>query len=136
LPVETQVTERGADGQDHPVPREKFYVPASLLQVSVDTTATSARGLASTAIVMFDESPVLKLGPDAAAKGIRSVAWYADATPLRSGWAWGQSYLNGGVAAAEARVGLGTLYLFGPEITFRSQPHGTYKFLFNSIYGR
>jgi len=40
------------------------------------------------------------------------------------------------VAAAEARVGLGTLYLFGPEITFRSQPHGTYKFLFNSIYGR
>ena len=136
LPVETQVTERGADGQDHPVPREKFYVPASLLQVSVDTTATSALGLASTAIAMFDESPVLKLGPDAAAKGIRSVAWYADATPLRSGWAWGQSYLNGGVAAAEARVGLGTLYLFGPEITFRSQPHGTYKFLFNSIYGR
>ena len=24
--------------------------------------------------------------------------------------------------------------LFGPEITFRAQPHGTFKFLFNSIY--
>ncbi len=136
LPVENQLMERGPDGQEHPVPREKFYVPASLLQVSVDTTATSALGLGGTAIVMFDESPILKLGADAAAKGVRSVAWYANATPLRSGWAWGQSYLNGGVAAVEARVGQGTLYLFGPEITFRSQPHGTYKFLFNSIYGR
>ncbi len=26
------------------------------------------------------------------------------------------------------------MFLFGPEITFRSQPHGTFKFLFNSIY--
>jgi hypothetical protein len=24
--------------------------------------------------------------------------------------------------------------MFGPEITFRAQPHGTFKFLFNSIY--
>jgi hypothetical protein len=107
-----------------------------LLEVSVDTTATSALGLGPTAIVMFDESPVLKLGPEAAKQGIRTVAWYANGTPLRSGWAWGQSYLNGGVAAAEASVGAGTLYLYAPEIIFRSQPHGTYKFLFNAIYGR
>jgi len=24
--------------------------------------------------------------------------------------------------------------LFGPEITFRAQSHGTFKFLFNAIY--
>jgi len=24
--------------------------------------------------------------------------------------------------------------LFGPEITFRAQPHGTFKLLFNGIY--
>jgi hypothetical protein len=135
LPVENQLVERAADGQVRPLPREKFYVPASLLEVSIDTTATSALGLSSTAIVMFDESPVLKLGPEAGKQGIRTVAWYANGTPLRSGWAWGQSYLSGGVAAAEARVGAGTLYLYAPEITFRSQPHGTYKFLFNAIYG-
>jgi hypothetical protein len=40
------------------------------------------------------------------------------------------------VAAAEAPVGKGTLYLYGPEITFRSQPHGTFKLLFNALYGR
>jgi hypothetical protein len=88
------------------------------------------------AIVMFDESPVIRLAPDAQRHGIRPVAWFATASPLRSGWAWGQTYLEGGIAAAEVTVGQGTLYLFGPEITFRSQPHGTFKFLFNSIYGR
>ena len=31
-------------------------------------------------------------------------------------------------------MGKGKLYLFGPEITFRAQPHGTFKFLFNGIY--
>ena len=136
LPVENQLVETGADGQTRPLPREKFYVPASLLEVAVDTGAISAEGMGGKAIVMFDESPVMRLGPDAAAKGVRKVAWFANGTPLRSGWAWGQKYLDGGVAGAEATVGKGTLYLFAPEITFRSQPHGTYKFLFNAVYGR
>ena len=34
----------------------------------------------------------------------------------------------------DATVGKGKLFLFGPEITFRAQPHGTFKFLFNGIY--
>ena len=53
---------------------------------------------------------------------------------LRSGWAWGQHYIEGGVSVAEATVGQGHLMLFGPEIAFRGQPHGTFKFLFNGIY--
>jgi hypothetical protein len=136
LPVTSQLTETGPDGQERPLPREKFYIPASLLQVAVDSTATSALGMGGTAIVMFDESPALKLGPDAAQRGIRRVAWYATDHPLRSGWALGQSVLKDGVAAAEAAVGKGTLYLYAPEITFRSQPHGTFKFLFNALYGK
>jgi hypothetical protein len=62
------------------------------------------------------------------------VAWFDNRAPLRSGWAWGQHYLEGGAAAIEAAVGKGKVLLFGPEITFRAQPHGTFKFLFNSIY--
>ena len=31
-------------------------------------------------------------------------------------------------------MGEGNVYLIGFEATFRSQPHGTYKLLFNSIY--
>ena len=61
-------------------------------------------------------------------------AWFDSKTALRSGWAWGQHYLDGGTAAVEAKVGKGHVFLFGPEITFRAQPHGTFKFLFNSIF--
>ena len=62
------------------------------------------------------------------------MAWYDSSAPLRSGWAWGQQHLNGSGAVVEASAGKGKLFLFGPEILFRSQPHGTYKFLFNGIY--
>ncbi|MGE0441785.1 MAG: M14 metallopeptidase family protein [Gemmatimonadales bacterium] len=136
LPIADHMVERTPEGRVRDLPREKFYVPGSLLQVTVDRSLQSAAGMGDSAIVMFDESPVMRLAPDAASKGVRAVAWFPNATPLRSGWAWGQTYLEGGVAAAEAKVGRGTLYLYGPEITFRSQPHGTYKFLFNGIVGQ
>ncbi|HJR35833.1 MAG TPA: M14 metallopeptidase family protein [Gemmatimonadales bacterium] len=136
LAVGNHLVERTPQGDVRPIPRDKFYVPASLLEVAVDNSTTSGLGMGTSAIVMFDESPVMELPPDAIRRGLRPVAWFPTSTPLRSGWAWGETYLTGGVAAAEAAVGKGTLYLFGPEITFRSQPHGTYKFLFNAIYGR
>ncbi len=86
--------------------------------------------------VYFDASPVFKLAPDAVAKGaVVPLAWFDTAKPLRSGWAWGQSYLQDGVAAFMAPVGAGKLYAFGPEITFRAQAHGTFKLLFNQLYG-
>ena len=81
-----------------------------------------------------DSSGEVTLPTDARGKGITPIAWFDSATPLRSGWAWGQAQLQGGVAIAEAKVGQGRLVLFGPEITFRAQPHGTFKFLFNGIY--
>jgi hypothetical protein len=37
------------------------------------------------------------------------------------------------VAVAEAEIGKGRLVLFGPQILFRGQPHGTFKLLFNGI---
>jgi hypothetical protein len=83
---------------------------------------------------MFDNSPVIHLAPDASLRGVRPVAWFASKETLRSGWAWGQHYLEGGVAGLEAALGKGKVLLFGPEITFRSQPHGTFKLLFNGIY--
>ena len=66
---------------------------------------------------------------------MKRVAWYDGKTMLRSGWAWGQEHLDGGAAVVEATVGKGKVFLFGPEILFRAQPHGTFKFLFNGIYG-
>jgi hypothetical protein len=114
---------------------EKFYVPGSLLEVAVDSTSAAAIGMGSRAIVMFDNSPVFRLAPDAMAKGVRPILWFDTPTSLRSGWAWGETYLEGGVAAADARVGRGTVRLIGPEALFRAQPAGTFKLVFNGLIG-
>jgi len=61
------------------------------------------------------------------------VAWFSGTKVLDSGWAWGQAYLDGGVAAVAARVGAGSVALLGPEVAFRAQPHATFKLLFNGL---
>ena len=133
LPVTSALSEVGTDGVERRLPNTKFYVPGSILETSVDNTLPLAYGLPDKVDVFFAGSPAFRLLPEANLKRTRPVAWYAGAEPLRSGWAWGQHYLNGAVAIAEADVGEGKVYLFGPEITFRGQPHGTFKFLFNAI---
>lgn len=134
LPVSNALVERTGEGNERPLTRDKYYIPGSLLQVSVDNTQPLAFGLPDHLDVFFDNSPVFKLKPEAVGAGLRPIAWFPDDAPLRSGWAWGQKYLEDGVAIIDAPVGKGRLLMFGPEIAFRSQPHGTFKFLFNGIY--
>jgi hypothetical protein len=133
LPVGNHLVERTATGEERPLPRARFYVPGSVLQVKLDTTLSVTAGMPALASVMFDESPVFRLSSDAASRGVRPIAWFDGPRPLQSGWAWGQQFLAGGIAAAEAKLGQGTVYLFGPEILFRAQPHGTFKLFFNSL---
>jgi len=130
LPVENHLLDNG-----RPLTNEQYYIPGSLLQVALDTTRPVTFGMNARPIVMFDNSPVMKLGADAAAKGVRAIATFDVPKPLRSGWAWGQERLQGGVAIAEASVGKGTLYLIGPEVLFRAQSHGTFKLVTNTFYG-
>jgi hypothetical protein len=80
--------------------------------------------------VFFDNDPVYNFS----AGSVSRVGWFDGPEPLRSGWAWGQQNLAGTTAIAEATIGEGKLVLLGPEVTFRAQPHGTFKFLFNGIY--
>lgn len=115
------------------VPADKYFVPGSVLRVSVDPKNPLAYGLPHQVDVFFDNDPVFTLRSDATA-GVKSVAWFADGSPLRSGWAWGAAYLDKGVEVVDAEVGQGHVLLFAPEITFRAQPHGTFKFLFNGIF--
>jgi hypothetical protein len=134
LPIENHLVVRAPGEPDRALAGEEYYVPGSILRVAVDNNSAVAAGMPSQLDVFFDNSPVFRLKPDAGLKGTRAVAWFDSSSPLRSGWAWGQNYLEGGAAVVEANYGRGKVYLFGPEITFRGQPHGTFKFLFNGIY--
>jgi hypothetical protein len=127
LPLENHLVENG-----QPLPRSKYFVPGSVLTAKVDTTHPAAAGMKERTDFFFDNSPVFRL-TNAQDSSVRVIATFDTDKPLKSGWAWGQHYLEDGIAAFEAPIGKGHLYVFGPEIAFRSQPHGTFKFLFNGI---
>ena len=129
LPIENHLVENGAA-----IPRARFFVPGSVLSAKVDVKHPLAAGMAERTDFFFDNSPVFKLGPGAEAAGVRAFAWFDSPAPLRSGWAWGQKYLDGGVLAVEAKMGKGRVVLYGAEILQRAQPHGTFKLLFNALY--
>jgi hypothetical protein len=133
LPVKNALAET-KDGKEVNLPGEKYYIPGSLLKAYVDTKSAANWGLPAEVDVVFDSSPVFKLDAGAEAKGVKPLAWFGKEDALRSGWAWGQSYLKDGVVAFVAPIGKGSLHVYTPEITFRAQAHGTYKMLFNNLY--
>jgi hypothetical protein len=130
LPTKNHLAAIESDGTERSLPRETFYVPGSVLRIRVDNTTPLGYGFEPDVDVFFENSPVFRLDGDS----LRRVAWFMGASPLRSGWALGQSFLDGGSAVVDAPLGRGRVLLFGPEITFRAQSHGTFRFLFNAIY--
>jgi len=134
IPTKNYLTEKGPDGRDRALPREKFYIPGSLLKVNVDNTNPLAYGMPAQLDVFYDNSPVFRLEPNAELKKTSAVAWFSGANVLDSGWAWGQQYLDGGTAVVDATVGEGKVVMLGPEVNFRDQPHATFKLLFNGLY--
>ena len=134
LPIRDALVERVAGGVERPLPRERYYIPGSILEARIDNTNPLAYGMGDRAMVFYDESPAFRLQPEAAMKGVKPIAWYDGPMPLRSGWAWGQQYLDQAISIVEAPVGKGHVVLFGNEVNWRGQPHGTFKLLFNGIY--
>lgn len=134
LPVKNALVEVQRDGSERVLPGEKYYVPGSVLVTRVDTSIPANWGLTNHVDVLFNNSPVFKLKPEAKLQGFQVLSWFDTKTPLKSGWAWGESYLEDGITAFSAPVGKGTLYVYGPEITYRAQSHGTFKMLFNNLY--
>ena len=129
LPVQNHLTENGRE-----LTREEYFTPGSVLDMKVEHRSPLTHGFGDRANVLFSHSPTFALEPGAEARGVRRIGWFDTPNPLRSGWAWGERYLENGVGAIEADYGQGKMFIFGPKITFRSQPHGTFGFLFNGIY--
>jgi hypothetical protein len=134
VPLADALTEKGADGQEHTLTRDKFYIPGSLMRAHIDNTNPLAYGMPETVDVFFDNNPVFRLPPDAQTKGETPVAWFSGKDTLDSGWALGQQLLDGASAVVEAKVGEGKVFAMGPEVTFRGEPDGTFKLLFNGLF--
>ncbi len=134
LPLQSALTERNAEGKLRNLPDEKFYVPGSVLEARVDASDPLAWGMPERADFYFERSASFTLPATGAGSTIKPIAWFDSEAPLRSGWAWGQKHLKDSVTVATAQVGAGKLHLFGSEVAFRGQTHGTFKLLFNALY--
>jgi len=134
LPVENALMETNKEGKSVNLPGDKFYIPSSILTAKTDTTLAPNWGMPAYTDVVYNNSPLFKLKADGETSRIKPLLWFDNAKPLKSGWAWGQAYLKGGITAFYTEVGKGTFYAFGPEITSRGQAHGTFKLLFNALY--
>ena len=129
LPVSNHLVENGT-----PLTREQYFTPGSVLDMKIEHGSPLTHGFGERVNVLFSHSPTFSLNPGAEAQGVRRIGWYDSDNPLKSGWSWGGQYLENGVGAIEADYGQGKMFMFGPRITFRAQPHGTFGFLFNGIY--
>jgi hypothetical protein len=124
----------------------EFFIPGTLLRVSVDNTHPVAWGMPTEAAAFFTRSPVFEIGRqrgrfgDARQQdppkppGINVIATYPPKDVLMSGWLMGERSLHNKPAVVEATVDKGRVVLLGFRVQHRGQPHGTFKLLFNSIY--
>jgi Zinc carboxypeptidase len=132
LGVGDALVSEDSEGRTHRLAPDMFFVPGSILRVRVNNATPLGYGFEPEVDVFFESSPAFRV--NAGERDFQRVAWYATDKPLRSGWAWGEQHLKDAAAVVDAKVGKGHVVLFGPEITYRAQPHGTFKFLFNGIY--
>ena len=110
------------------IANKEFYVPGSILQVSVDTSNPIGFGSTPTVPVFFEGGPSFQVSGDAV-----SVAHYTIENPLLSGWILGGKYLNGTSAIAVEPRGKGRIIVFGFRPQYRALSEATYKLFFNAL---
>jgi hypothetical protein len=110
------------------VDRKSFFIPGSILWISVDPSNPIAFGSTPTVPIFFENGPTFKVSGNA-----RSIASFTTDKPLLSGWILGGQFLKGTSVIAEEPVGQGRIILFGFRPQYRAQSEVTYKFLFNAL---
>lgn len=109
------------------VDRKSFFVPGSILKVLNDTDHPIAYGYERDAAIFFRRSPVFTVNEG------RSVVRYPSHS-LLSGWLTGEKYLLNKSAIVDVPFEKGKIILIGFPVQYRAQSHGTFRFLFNSIF--
>jgi len=109
---------------------EEFFLRGSIVEVTTDPSHPVMAGMPARAAVFVDGSPVFETGD-----GFQGsvIARYGDSgSPLLSGYLIGEKYLQGKAAALDVQLGDGHVVLIGFRPTWRGQPFGTFRVLFNA----
>jgi hypothetical protein len=115
------------------LPSSQFFCSGALLRTEIaDANHPVVAGLAARPAVMFERNPVFETKTGFRGKVLAT--YPKDRNPLLSGFLIGAERIQGKAAAIDAQVGQGHVILLGFRPQWRGQSHGTYKFLFNSLY--
>jgi hypothetical protein len=114
------------------LPSAEFYVPGSLLRLTLDPGHPIAHGVGEETVAWYWRS---SRAFDVREPGATVVARYGDGDPLLSGWALGQDRIAGQPAIVELDVGRGSVVLFGFPPNYRGQTIATWPLLFNAMIG-
>jgi len=106
-----------------------------MLRVRINTSHALAYGMPDQALIMHWNSPVFSVNPSYYNDQYEILASYPEKDVLESGWLIGEDHLVGRPAMLAVKHGKGRVVLYGFHVQFRTQMHGTFKLLFNALYG-
>ncbi len=119
-----------------------FFIPGSLIRLSVDVSHPLAWGMQADAAAFFVNSRAFEVVQPASSgeqsagpSPVTVVARYGARDLLMSGWeVGGDRYLRNRPAVVSGKLGQGNVVLLGFRAQFRGQPRGTFKLLFNALH--
>ncbi|MFN7916121.1 MAG: M14 family metallopeptidase [Vicinamibacterales bacterium] len=123
---------------------DRLFIPGSLVGLTLDPAQPISFGMPRELAGMFVFSSVFGSASAAGrgapytepslAAGMKTVARYADADVLLSGWLEGEDFIAGRAAIVEAPIGQGRVVLFGFPVQHRAQSYATFRLLFNALF--
>lgn len=109
---------------------QDFYVPGSIVQITIDSTHTMAEAVGDSVYGWYwDSSRSFNVRDDR----LRVVASYGMGNPVVSGWILGPERIAGRPALLEANVGRGSVVLFGFQPNYRGHSVATWPLLFRAL---
>jgi hypothetical protein len=114
------------------LPVQDFFIPGSILGVDLEEGHPINEGKGDSTPVWYWES---SRAFDVEDPQIQVVARFSEGNPLVSGWLLGPEFIGGKAAIVEARIGRGSVVLFGFQPDYRGQTVTTWPLLFNALAG-
>jgi len=112
------------------IPGQDFYIPGSILRLELEGGSDITEGLDPESIAWYSRG---SRAFDVQDPEIEVIARYGSGDPLLSGWVLGGEKVAGKPAIVEARVGEGSVVLFGFQPNYRAQTVATWPLLFNAL---
>ena len=111
---------------------QDFYIPGSILRLTVDSAHPIGRGLPDEGVAWYWPSSRAFDVQDA---NVTVVGRYGEGDVRLSGWVLGPQHIAGKPAIVSASVGRGSVVLFGFQPNYRGQSIATWPLLFNALKG-